>query len=97
MFRGMINSLSNFISKPSFLISKLIRKNLIEEPSHIEKTKMGKKFHINQSTGIPLYKQVVSHIEQQIISGELVVESGLKRYTAQDTLNQLFDSLDPTK
>ena len=39
MFRRLINSLSNFISKPSFFLSKLIRKNLVEEPSHIEKSK----------------------------------------------------------
>ena len=39
MFRKLINSLSNFISKPSFFLSKLIRKNLVEEPSHIEKSK----------------------------------------------------------
>lgn len=47
---------------------------------------------VSQST-----RDYLTSVEQQIISGELVVESGLKRYTAQDTLNQLFDSLDPTK
>ena len=47
---------------------------------------------VSQST-----RDYLASVEQQIISGELVVESGLKRYTAQDTLNQLFDSLDPTK
>ncbi len=36
-------------------------------------------------------------VEEQIISGTLTVESGLKRYTSQDTLNALIDSLDPTK
>ena len=39
----------------------------------------------------------VSGVAQQIIDGTLVVESGLKRYTKQDVLNTLFDSLDPTK
>lgn len=47
---------------------------------------------VSQST-----KDYVASVEEQIISGKLVVESGLKRYTTQDTLNQLFDSLDPTK
>ena len=47
---------------------------------------------VSQST-----RDYLTSVENQIISGELVVESGLKRYTAQDTLNQLFDSLDPTK
>lgn len=36
-------------------------------------------------------------VQNRIISGELVVVSGLKRYTAQDELNDLFDSLDPNK
>ncbi len=39
----------------------------------------------------------VDGIAQQISEGTLVVESGLKRYTKQDALNALFDSLDPTK
>jgi len=39
----------------------------------------------------------VSGIAQQIADGTLVVESGLKRYTKQEALNTLFDSLDPTK
>lgn len=55
---------------------------------NLEKTKMGKKFHINQSTGIPLYKQVVSHIEQQIISGEY--EPGLQL----PSMNDLAEDLD---
>ena len=47
---------------------------------------------VSQST-----KDYLDAVEQQIVSGDLVVESGLKRYTSQDTLNQLFDALDPTK
>ena len=39
----------------------------------------------------------VSGVAQQIMDGTLVIESGLKRYTKQDALNTLFDSLDPTK
>ena len=39
----------------------------------------------------------VSAIAQQIANGTLTVQSGLKRYTKQDVLNELFDSLDPTK
>lgn len=37
----------------------------------------------------------VSQAEQDILSGALTVESGLKRYTPQSALNALFDSLDP--
>ena len=32
-----------------------------------------------------------------VADGTLTVQSGLKRYTKQDVLNELFDSLDPTK
>ncbi len=39
----------------------------------------------------------VSDVAAKIASGELTVQSGLKRYTKQDALNELFDSLDPTK
>ena len=39
----------------------------------------------------------VDSVEAQIMDGTLQVESGLKRYTSQDTLNALIDSLDPTK
>ena len=39
----------------------------------------------------------VTGVATQIAEGTLVVESGLKRYTKQDALNTLFDSLDPTK
>ena len=39
----------------------------------------------------------VADVAAQIADGTLVVESGLKRYTKQDALNELFDSLDPTK
>ncbi|MBE5768476.1 MAG: BMP family ABC transporter substrate-binding protein [Clostridiales bacterium] len=39
----------------------------------------------------------VADVTARIASGELVVQSGLKRYTKQDVLNELFDSLDPTK
>ena len=39
----------------------------------------------------------VSDVAAKIADGTLVVESGLKRYTKQDVLNELFDSLDPTK
>ena len=39
----------------------------------------------------------VTGVAQQIADGTLVVESGLKRYTKQEALNTLFDSLDPTK
>ena len=39
----------------------------------------------------------VTDVAVQIAEGTLSVESGLKRYTKQDVLNTLFDSLDPTK
>ena len=39
----------------------------------------------------------VTSVARQIAEGTLVVESGLKRYTRQEALNTLFDSLDPTK
>ena len=39
----------------------------------------------------------VTGVATQIAEGTLMVESGLKRYTKQDALNTLFDSLDPTK
>ena len=39
----------------------------------------------------------VADVAAKIADGTLVVESGLKRYTKQDVLNDLFDSLDPTK
>lgn len=39
----------------------------------------------------------IDSVEAQIVDGTLQVESGLKRYTSQDTLNALIDSLDPTK
>jgi len=39
----------------------------------------------------------VADVTARIASGELVVQSGLKRYTKQDVLNEMFDSLDPTK
>ena len=39
----------------------------------------------------------VADVAARIADGSLVVESGLKRYTKQETLNELFDSLDPTK
>lgn len=42
-------------------------------------------------------RDYIDSVEEQIISGSLTVESGLKRYTSQDTLNSLIDSLDPTK
>ena len=39
----------------------------------------------------------VADVAQKIADGTLTVQSGLKRYTKQDVLNELFDSLDPTK
>ncbi|MBR6299422.1 MAG: BMP family ABC transporter substrate-binding protein [Clostridia bacterium] len=39
----------------------------------------------------------VDDVTARIANGTLTVESGLKRYTKQDSLNALFDSLDPTK
>lgn len=39
----------------------------------------------------------VADVAAKIAAGELTVQSGLKRYTKQDVLNELFDSLDPTK
>lgn len=39
----------------------------------------------------------VADVAAKIAAGELTVQSGLKRYTKQDVLNDLFDSLDPTK
>lgn len=39
----------------------------------------------------------LADIVARIVSGELVVESGLKRYTSTATINALFDELDPTK
>ncbi len=39
----------------------------------------------------------VEEAERQIVSGELAVASGLKRYTGQEALNALFDALDPNK
>ena len=39
----------------------------------------------------------MADVAARIADGALVVESGLKRYTKQETLNELFDSLDPTK
>lgn len=39
----------------------------------------------------------VSSVVQEIADGSLTVQSGLKRYTKQDVLNELFDALDPTK
>lgn len=42
-------------------------------------------------------RNAVANATAQIASGELKVESGLKRYNSQETLNALFDELDPTK
>lgn len=42
-------------------------------------------------------RAAVEAAEQQIISGDLLIQSGLKRYTTQETLNELFDALDPNK
>ena len=39
----------------------------------------------------------VADVAAKIADGTLVVESGLKRYTKQEALNELFDALDPTK
>ena len=39
----------------------------------------------------------VAELTDRIISGEVTVESGLKRYTSQSTLNELFDALNPAK
>jgi len=39
----------------------------------------------------------VADVAARIADGTLTVQSGLKRYTKQDVLNELFDSLDPTK
>ena len=39
----------------------------------------------------------VSDVAAKIADGTLTVQSGLKRYTKQDVLNELFDALDPTK
>ena len=39
----------------------------------------------------------VADVAAKIADGSLTVQSGLKRYTKQDVLNELFDSLDPTK
>ena len=39
----------------------------------------------------------VADVAAKIADGSLVVQSGLKRYTKQDVLNELFDALDPTK
>lgn len=39
----------------------------------------------------------VADVAAKIADGTLVVQSGLKRYTKQDVLNELFDALDPTK
>lgn len=42
-------------------------------------------------------RSYVADVAAKIAAGELTVQSGLKRYTKQDVLNDLFDSLDPTK
>lgn len=42
-------------------------------------------------------RSYVANVQQQIADGTLTVDSGLKRYTQQETLNTLFDALDPTK
>ena len=39
----------------------------------------------------------VADAAAKIADGTLVVQSGLKRYTKQEVLNELFDALDPTK
>lgn len=39
----------------------------------------------------------VSNVAAKLADGTLTVQSGLKRYTKQDVLNDLFDALDPTK
>ena len=39
----------------------------------------------------------VADVAAKIADGTLVVQSGLKRYTKRDVLNELFDALDPTK
>nr|MBR4281003.1 BMP family ABC transporter substrate-binding protein [Clostridia bacterium] len=52
----------------------------------------------NYNTLVPEeIRAYVSDVAAQIADGTLVVESGLKRYTKQDALNELFDALDPTK
>ena len=43
------------------------------------------------------HRDFISQIESDIISGALVVESGLKQYTPLEDLNALYDLLDPTK
>lgn len=39
----------------------------------------------------------VADVAAKIASGEIVVASGLKRYTSTSDLNALFDEMDPTK
>ena len=52
----------------------------------------------NYTTIVPQQiRDDITDAARQIAAGELSVASGLKRYTAQDTLNALFDKLDPTK
>jgi basic membrane protein A len=43
------------------------------------------------------YRVYVQGLIDQILSDDLVIQSGLKRYTPVDELNALFDLLDPTK
>ena len=52
----------------------------------------------NYTTLVPQQiRDDITDAARQIAAGELSVASGLKRYTAQYTLNALFDKLDPTK
>ena len=52
----------------------------------------------NYQTIVPQeYRAYVQQLIDRIRSGELVIKSGLKRYTPIDEVNALFDQLDPTK
>lgn len=42
-------------------------------------------------------REKIHDVTEKIASGDLVVRSGLKRYTDQKTLNALFDEMDPNK
>ena len=52
---------------------------------------MGRKFVINTAVGIPVYKQVISQVEQKIISGEFAPGYQLP------SMNELASDLDISK
>ncbi len=42
-------------------------------------------------------REYINQIIEEIINGDIVVDSGLRRFTSTEDLNAYYDSLDPNK